>query len=261
MSIVSAILTMLLVLISLWIFNFDIKLNLSELFEYGTFGDFVGGFVGTIISAVTLVVVYKSFKQVNDQSRQQTLAILLQSYQHTIEDYDYFDIKDTKNADEFKNHITYTGREAIAKVIKDKLEPHIKGKDNTSFKKEIENNTSALSNALINDFPTHIPSIIVSILYSLNDNKNNDLENKQIKSMLSYEERKLLLYFLLEKISKHDDEDFINDRKKIMTILNLNKVSFESNKFPKYFDGYENLVNYIINYDSKKLNNIENINL
>jgi uncharacterized membrane protein len=166
--------------------------------SYGQFGDWIGGVIGTIISFFTLVVICYQLNQVkeqlgqnekqlklqNEQSLQSTVALLLQAYQHTIEDFDYED--------------TLHGREAIKASLKKRTD----------------------KDYLSEFFPTHIPAIIVSILYTikdsnLNSNKKDNLY-RQIKTMLSFEERQLLLLYLLElhesKDEKDKDEDYSADK-------------------------------------------------
>jgi hypothetical protein len=238
---------------------------LYDSFGYGTFGDFIGGFIGTIATIATLIVVYKSFRQVNEQSTQQTIAILLQSYQHTIEDYDYYE-KPSNSSRRNNGAIVYTGREGIKKIVEKKLKPLIKNLNNPEEyidkREKIIEKHKELAAALTNDFPTHIPAIIVSILYtieSINDKEQKNLY-KQVKAMLSYEERKLLLYYLLEQFFKNDT-DFKVDRLKIITLLAFEKEKDKESasgistviEMPLYFDKYDkNLFDFIINAEHDK---------
>jgi hypothetical protein len=176
----------------------------------GTYGDFIGGFIGTIISLITLIAIFKSFKQANDQSLQNTIALLLQSYHHTVEDYDY-------NGKQ--------GREAIKECINS-----FKTEKNSNYLKEI--------------FPTHIPAIIVSILYTIDDS-GHDKKNalyKQIKTMLSFEERQLLLLYLLElqgSNNSKDAEDYEKDKNLLL------KSIFENGVGSKSLEGFQETYNKI----------------
>jgi hypothetical protein len=190
----------------------------------GTYGDFIGGFIGTIISLITLIAIFKSFKQANDQSFQSTIALLIQSYQHTIEDFDY---------DKF------VGREAIKECLK-----KFKEMKNENEKKDFIENT----------FPTHIPAILMSILYSIKNSEVSEVKKinqyLQIKVMLSFEERQLLLLYLLELLgseNKNDQGDLKNDK-------DLLKLSiFNNGTNSKSLKGFDAIFNKI--YDDGKQNN------
>ena len=183
-------------LIALVLFLFLVPLFINITSEkIGQYGDFIGGIVGTLISLITLIVIYESFKQVNEQSLQSTIALLLQSYQHTVEDFD------------FKNK---HGREAIKESL-------------TLYKEGTE------KNYISEFFPTHIPAIIVSILYTISDSDNNNKKDKlytQVKTMLSFEERQLLLLYLLELKGSDDEkdqnEDFEKDKKLLKESIFIN---------------------------------------
>ena len=186
--------------------------------QIGQYGDFVGGCIGTIISFITLIVIYTSFKNANDQTLQNTIALLLQSYQHTVEDFD-FDCSQ--------------GREAIKKSL-------------TLYKAKTQEN-------YISDFfPTHIPAIIVSILYTINDSNydKKDVLYRLIKTMLSFEERQLLLLYLLElKESDNNDDkkmDYANDKKLLAELI------FTNGKTSKALKGFEDTYNKI--YEDGKQN-------
>lgn len=212
--------------------------SIKNKFEYGTFGDYIGGVLGTIIAAATLWVVRSSFKQVNEQSMQQSIAImqqsiaiLLQSYQHTIEDYDY--------TDSHKHPTTQSGREGIKEFLNQKIKVNIK--DKKQLKDCIEDPKIPLHKILIEDFPTHIPAIIVSIIHTIdksdiNNEKKEDMR-KSIKTMLSYEERILLLLYLFEKIIKEDKDDFKTDYDLVTKLLG----DLDNSK-KTYFSDYEELI-------------------
>ena len=190
-----------LVLPMLVIFRPDMTLG-----NLGTYGDFIGGFIGTIISLITLIVIFKSFKEANDQSLQNTVALLLQAYQHTIEDFDYED--------------TLHGREAIKASLKKRTDKEY----------------------LSEFFPTHIPAIIVSILYTIKDsnldsNKKDNLY-RQIKTMLSFEERQLLLLYLLELHESKDEKDKDDDYSKDKDLLK--EAIFTNGKKSKAIKSFEN---------------------
>jgi hypothetical protein len=92
---------------------------------------------------------------------------------------------------------------------------------------------------LTNRFPTHIPAIIVSILHTI---KNNKEIEKQIKSMLSYEERKLLLLLLLEQCG---DDSFTDDWPKIESLLKNTKEScLDPHNLPNYLEKYKLIIKY-----------------
>jgi hypothetical protein len=173
----------------------------DQSFGYGTFGDFIGGFIGTVAAIATLIVVSKSFNQVHEQALQNTVALLLQAYQHTIEDYDFND------SDDKPLH----GREAIKESLKKRTD----------------------KNYLSESFPTHIPAIIVSILYTIDDS-GHDKKNalyKQIKTMLSFEERQLLLLYLLElqgSPNSKDAEDYEKDKNLLLESIFKNGVNSKS---------------------------------
>lgn len=93
---------------------------IKDKFEFGTFGDYIGGILGTIIATATLWVVYRSFKQVNEQSLQQSIAILLQSYQHTVEDYDF-----TVCNNNLEKKVE-SGREGIKMFLNNKIKEEVK---------------------------------------------------------------------------------------------------------------------------------------
>ena len=197
--------------------------------QIGQYGDFVGGYIGTIISLITLIVIYTSFKQVNEQSLQNTIALLLQSYHHTVKDYDY-------KKDEIS--LVITGREGIQKLLEINFESVY------LIENKFDELNPKISVWLTDIFPTHIPAIIISILHSI---KGNEEIEKQIKSMLSYEERKLLLLFVLEQVSQKDDSS-AEDWPKIKSLLNI-KDDAKSIP-PTYLDKYK----YLIMYLGKKYN-------
>ncbi|MBU6204461.1 MAG: hypothetical protein KJS45_03675 [Bacteroidetes bacterium] len=210
--------------------------SIKNKFEYGTFGDYIGGVLGTIIAAATLWIVRSSFKQVNEQSMQQSIAILLQSYQHTIEDYDY--------TDSHKHPTTQSGREGIKEFLNQKIKVNI-----NDMKACIEDPKIPLHKILIEDFPTHIPAIIVSIIHTIdksdiNNEKKEDMR-KSIKTMLSYEERILLLLYLFEKIIKEDKDDFKTDYDlvtKLLGDLETKVLGDLDNSKKTYFSDYEELI-------------------
>jgi hypothetical protein len=142
---------------------------IKDKFEFGTFSDYIGGILGTIIANATLWVVYRSFKQVNEQSLQQSIAILLQSYQHTVEDYDFTDCFNAEKVE--------SGREGIKMFLNNKIKEEVKQiKSSENF---INNAESPLRKTLIEDFPTHIPAIIVSIMITI---KNSDVSESKKKT-------------------------------------------------------------------------------
>ncbi len=192
--------------------------NNSDMSSYGQFGDYLGGVIGTIISLVTLLVVYFQLTQVNNQTMQNSIALLLQSYQHTIDDFEWKEVINvTRNV---------SGREAISNLLID-----FWNKSDETLLTKISKGDSLMYNDLTNkqfeflrnEFPTHIPAIIVSMLYTIShtSKKTKDISIKQIKSMLSYEERKLLVLFGIEQIIDNDitGED---DWKLIKELLGLN---------------------------------------
>lgn len=202
---------------------------IKDKFEFGTFGDYIGGILGTIIATATLWVVYRSFKQVNEQSLQQSIAIL-QSYQHTVEDYDFTDCFNAEKVE--------SGREGIKMFLNNKIKEEVKQiKSSENF---INNAESPLRKTLIEDFPTHIPAIIVSIMITIkssdvSESKKKDL-SKFIETMLSYEERILLLLYLFEK-KLFDDYEYETEGKLVFELLDI-----KENKLKPYFEDYKALI-------------------
>jgi hypothetical protein len=164
---------------------------------YNLLGDYVGGVLGTLVSIITLIVVYLSFQQVSEQSIQNTIAILLQSYQHTVEDLDII-----------INKKVVVGREAIKESLNDFL--IIYKDEDYNFEGE------KTKKYLLDSFPTHIPSIILSILDAIDssESKNKARLYKQIRLMLSYEERRLLLLYFAEQITnsiENEEWNIVNE--------------------------------------------------
>jgi hypothetical protein len=205
---------LLIILIGLLVLPFSHKYNMNE------YGDYVGGVVGTFISLITLILISFQLTQVNNQTLQNTIALLLQSYQHTVEDFDYIEIGVEKPP--------ITGREGIRKLLEN---------DCKAFNLEhleLENQNTNFSDWLTKSFPTHIPAIIVSILHIISEKKEIE---KQIKSMLSYEERELLILFTIEQIYQGDDS-YKHDWPLIKSLLNLND---DPEKNPPYLKKYKNM--------------------
>lgn len=131
------------------------------------------------------------------------------------------------------------GREGIKEFLNQKIKVNIK--DKKQLKDCIEDPKIPLHKILIEDFPTHIPAIIVSIIHTIdksdiNNEKKEDMR-KSIKTMLSYEERILLLLYLFEKIIKEDKDDFKTDYDLVTKLLG----DLDNSK-KTYFSDYEELI-------------------
>ena len=213
--------TTLIVVVLLWSIGNKLNLDLKQLQSSDNFPisndiivDFYGRGAATVVALVTLWIVYLNFKKLNYQTLHSSVALLIQTYNDMVDDYEI-----ESETIEKKN-----GREAIQELINVFKEKYNEVKEGQIFRK----GETTFDKFLQKEFPTHLPAIIVGILYKIEKYEGDDTDkenlNKLVKIMLSYEERALLLLFVAEQIS-FGDEDRIEDWPLIKKIFFKDKKS------------------------------------